>query len=295
MKFHSPRLVRALGLGLVALSAACGGDRADVGEDGAARPEEVDQSTEMTVTEKELASFTPPADSVLTQAQIEAYLKTSLTQFDLIRAEAPKLHAKAQEMEKRAQDGGVLSGLRNAAEGLQTMAQAGDLIGGSYVRSARTLGYNPAEMEWVRERMGEVSGFLAVRPMLEASVQQARQLKEQAEQYRGQEGWTDEQINEMIRNAEEMERNAAEQQSVSRAVQRNYEVLQKMRPNVTDAMWTTVAFAGGAGGWAALAGLSNPADTEAQAKLTEFRQVYTDVLANKVTPGLEQKAEQPAN
>jgi hypothetical protein len=35
----------------------------------------------------------------------------------------------------------------------QTMYQVGDLIGGSYVRSARSLGYNPAEMEWVRERM----------------------------------------------------------------------------------------------------------------------------------------------
>ncbi|HEU0053771.1 MAG TPA: hypothetical protein VFQ39_11355, partial [Longimicrobium sp.] len=290
------RLQRSLGLGLVVLSAACGGGDHDGGGDqGAARPEEVDQSTSVTVTEKEQNAFTAPADSILTTAQVEAYLKTSLTQFDLIRSEAPRIHQKAQEMEKRAQNGGVLSGLRNAAEGLQTMAQAGDLIGGSYVRSARTLGYNPAEMEWVRERMGEVSGYLAMRPMMEAAVQQSRQLKEQAQQYRGQPGFTDEQVNQMIQQAEEMEKNAAEQQNIARAVQRNYEVLQKARPNVTDAMWTTVAFAGGAGGWAALTGLSDPADTSAQNKLNEFRTVYTDVLANRVSKGMEKNAETPAN
>ena len=33
------------------------------------------------------------------------------------------------------------------------------------LRSARTLGYNPAEMEWVRDRMAEVSGYLVAKPM----------------------------------------------------------------------------------------------------------------------------------
>ena len=70
----------------------------------------------------------------------------------------------------------------------------GDLVGGSFVRSARAVGQNPDEMEWVRERMTEVSGYLAARPMLEGIVQQTKTLKEQAESYRGQPGYTDEQI-----------------------------------------------------------------------------------------------------
>jgi hypothetical protein len=295
MKLNSPRLHRSLGLGLLVLSAACGGDKGG-GGDMAVKPEDVDQSTSIAVTEEEQAKFTPPADSVLTPAQVEAYLKTSLTAFDLIRSEAPRLHEKVQGMEKRAEGGGVLSGLRNAAEGLQAMAQAGDLIGGSYVRSARALRYNPAEMEWVRERMGEVSGYLITKPIMESSVQQARALKAQAEQYRGQPGFPKEQVDAMIQSAEEMEKNAAEGQQVSRAVQRNYETLRKARPNVTDAMWNTVTIAG-AGGLAGLAtGLSNPADTTAQRQIAEFRTVYTDALANRVSPGMEAKpAEQPAN
>ncbi|MBW3609853.1 MAG: hypothetical protein KY463_16280, partial [Actinobacteria bacterium] len=104
------------------------------------------------MTEKEEASFTPPADSSLTPQQVEAYLTTSLLQFDLVRTEAGGM----QKMEERAKDGGVMAGLRNISDAAGMM----DRIGGSYVRSARTLKYNPAEMEYVRERMGEVGAFL---------------------------------------------------------------------------------------------------------------------------------------
>jgi ElaB/YqjD/DUF883 family membrane-anchored ribosome-binding protein len=180
-----------------------------------------------------------------------------------------------------------VAGLRNAADAGSLMVGFGDLIGGSYVRAARSQGHNPAEMEWVRERMGEVAGFLAMRPMLEASVTAAQAMRQQAEQYRGQPGFDDASINEMLKSADESERQAQEQlRGGTGAVARNLEVLHRARPNVTDHMWTAVSMAGGAG-LLGLTGLSDPADTTAVRQLTEWRQVFTDALANKVTPGME--------
>jgi hypothetical protein len=303
MMLHSPRIrrsfrVTASGAGLFLL-AACGGG-ADAGEtDIAVAAEDVDQEQSATITEKELASFRAPADSSLTPEQVEAYIKTSLLQFDLIRAEAPRIHEKVKAMESRAKDGGLMSGLRNAAEGVGAMTQAGDLIGGSFVRSSRTLGHNPAEMEYVRERMGEISGYLIARPMIEQQIAMAQQMKQQAESYRGQPGFGVDQIAEMIRNAEEMERSARENAGVARSVAANHKVLQQFRSNVSDQMWLSLGIAGGASGLMGLSGLADPADAEAQKKLTEFRALFTDALANKVTPGMESKpaaaAEQQAS
>jgi hypothetical protein len=291
MKFQSPRLRRsfgtvAAGLGLFLL-AACGGGGDDGSDTSAGDPADVDQDAPATVTEQEVASFRAPGDSVLIPAQVEAYLKTSLLQFDLIRREAPALHERVARMEERGKDGGVLSGLRNLADAGSLITQYGDLIGGSFVRSARSLGYNPAEMEWVRERMGEVSGYVMVKPMIEASVQQAQQMREQAEAYRGQPGFTEEQIQGMIQTAGEMEKNARESQNVARSVSRNYEVLHQARSNVTDPMWSTIGIAGGSMGLLSLSGLGDPNDSTAVRQLDEFRRVYTSAMENKVAPGME--------
>ncbi|HYJ80407.1 MAG TPA: hypothetical protein VEW03_12420, partial [Longimicrobiaceae bacterium] len=191
-------------------------------------------------------------------------------------------------------DGGMLSGLRNMADAGSLITQYGEMIGGSFVRSARSLGYNPAEMEWVRERMGEVSGYVMVKPMIEMSVQSARQMREQAESYRGQPGFSDEQIQQMIQSADEMEKSAREQQSVARSVARNYEVLHQARSNVTDPMWSTIGIAGGGMGLLSLSGLGNPQDSTAVRQLDEFRRVYTSAMENKVAPGMENPAP-PAN
>jgi hypothetical protein len=61
-------------------------------------------------------------------------------------------------------------------------------------------------------------------------------------------------------------------------------------------MWAAVAFAGATGLMALPASLTADSDTTAQRQLNEWRQVYTDALANRVTPGMEpEKAEaQPA-
>ncbi len=280
-----------LPVGMLALAlAACGGGGDESAE---AKPEDVDMSTPVAVTEEEINDFKAPADSVLTPAQVEAYLKTSLLQYDLIRKESVGLHAKVAEMEERAKDGGTLAGLRNMAAAGQTMYQVGDLIGGSYIRSARSLGYNPAEMEWVRERMTEVAGHLMMKPMYEQSVASAALMRKQAEDLRtqmaaaGAAGFTEADVQQMIANADQAEAQAKEQMAANRAVQANLAVLHRARPAVTDAMWGTVGFAGGAQGLIALSGLSDPNDGEAQKKLDEFRVVYQDALANRVSKGME--------
>ena len=274
------RRVSVLVLG--AALAACGG-----GDSSEATPGDVDQSTSVAVTEEEEASFTPPADSTLTPQQVEAYLKTSLLQFDMVRNEAGGV----QRMEERAKDGGVIAGLRNMGDAMGMMER----IAGSYVRSARTLKYNPAEMEYVRERMGEVGAFLAMKPMIDGQIEAAQQMRKQAADLRAQmasgelQGYTEENIKMLEDQAAEMERGAREQMGTTTAVGRNLEALRRARPAVTEPMWTAVGFAGGSAGLLGLTGLANPQDTAAQRQLNDWRRVYTDALANRVSTGMENK------
>lgn len=286
MQLNSPRLRRSLGLGLIAVAVgACGlKDRVahrGAGNDGGAAPSDVDQKSSATVTDAEREAFKAPADSSLTPEQVDHYLRTSLTQFDLIRAEAPALHQQVAEMDKRSKDGGVLSGLRNVAEGMSAMSHWADLIGGSYVRSARTLHYNPAEMEYVRERMAALSGYYMTAQV--GTMSQA--LRQQAEAMKNQPGVSQEDINNLLKQADDMDKNAAP----SPAIQQNLNALKQARPNVTKAMWQQIGLAGGGMGLLALSGLGDPADTATARKLNEFRTVYTDALNNRVSPGMEDK------
>ena len=283
MQFSSPRLRRSLGLGLIAVAiGACGfKDRvAHAGSDGGAAPSDVNQKSEATVTDAEREAFKAPADSSLTPEQVDHYLRTSLTQFDLIRSEAPALHQQVAEMDKRSKSGGVLSGLRNAAEGINAMAHWGDMIGGSYVRSARTLHYNPAEMEYVRERMATLSGYFMTAQVNSMSAA----MRQQAEALKSQPGG-EESARALLQQADEMDKNARP----SPAVQQNLDALKHARPNVTNAMWQQIGLAGGGMGLLALSGLGDPADTATTRKLNEFRSVYTDALNNRVSPGMEDK------
>jgi hypothetical protein len=248
----------------------------------------VDASQSASVTEDEMARFSAPADSVLTPQQVDKYLRTALLQFDLVHKEAPRLHQKLAEMQERGEKGGLIAGLRNVAAAGSMVVEYTDLVGGSYVRSARTLGYNPAEMEWVRERMTEVSGYLALKPMHESLVSQARTMREQAQQYRGQAGYTEEMIAQMEANAVQMEQQARASLESASAVTRNMEVLKRARGNVTEPMWGAVAFVGGPSGLlGAVAGLADPQDTATTRRFAEWRQLYRDALENKVTAGME--------
>jgi ElaB/YqjD/DUF883 family membrane-anchored ribosome-binding protein len=292
MPYALPRIRsvrRATSAGLLLLASACGGDAPEE-QSQTANAAAVDQESSAAVTEREQASFSPPTDGVLTPRQVDAFLRTTLVQFDLIRQEAPRYHQKVAQIEKRGEGDGLIAGLRNAVDAGGVLAGFGDLVGGSFVRSARSQGLNPAEMEWVRGQMTEVAGHLALLPMYQGSVDMAVAMRAQAEQYRGQPGFTDEQVQEMIRNAEQSERQAREQMKATGTAARNLEVLRRAKPNVTPHMWGAVALAGGAGGLVGLSGLATPSDTTAQRQMNEWRRIYTDALANQVTPGLEATA-----
>jgi hypothetical protein len=266
--------------------AACGGDSGS----GGATPDDVDQRSEATATEREVAAFRAPADSVLTPAQVEGFLRTTLLQFDLIRNEAPELRRRIAAMEERGNRGGVVAGLRNLADAGRFAVHYGDLIGGSFVRSARTVGQNPAEMEWVRERMNDVSAFLILRPMHQAALQSAAMMRQQAGSYRGMPGFDEAAIRQMIDQADAMEAEARREMQSAGAVTANVAVLRRTRSAVTDEMWAAIAFVGGTAGLWAWGGLSDPDDAEAQRQLDEWRGIYTDALENRVTPGMEADA-----
>ena len=280
----STRLRTGLALGLIATAAACNlKDKIPgaQGRESGASAGDVNQNTAVEVTDAEKEAFKAPADSSLTPEQVEMYLRTSLLQFDLIRSEAPKMHQQVAEMEKRGKDGGVLSGLRNAAEGMQAIAHWGDFVGGSFVRSARTLKYNPAEMEYVRERMAAVSMHQMTAPM----QMTGNAIRQQANAMKGQPGVTQEQIDEMLKQADEMDKATAP----SPATQQNLNALRQARPNVSQQQWMNIGMAGGGMGLLALTGLGDPADTATARKLTEFRTLYTDALNNKTRAGMEDK------
>jgi hypothetical protein len=287
----SRRNLRTLAAGLTFLFVAgCGGNGASMD----ATPEDVDETTSISITDAEYAAFREPGTGVLTEAQVEQYLKTSLLQYDLVRRHSERLHERFKRMEDRDQKGGTIAGLRNLVEAGRTMYEVGDLIGGSFIRSARTLGYNPAEMEWVRSQMVEVSGYLAMKPMYEAAAQGAREMRAQTEELRRQLaasggaelGFSEEEIQSMSALASEIEESSVPQ-DVAPAVLANVEVLRRARSSVTDAMWVSLGLTSGGTGLMALSGVGDPQNQEAQQKLDEFRQLFTDALENRVTPGME--------
>jgi hypothetical protein len=69
----------------------------------------------------------------------------------------------------------------------------------------------------------------------------------------------------------------------------NAELVHRVRPGVSDQMWGEVGMFGGASGFAALIGLSDPKDTEAQKKLNDFRSLFQATLDNRTLPGHEDK------
>lgn len=262
--------------------AACGGGDADLD----ATIEDVDGSTSMTVTSEEIDRFRPPADSVLTADQVTAYLRTSLLQYDLVREESKRIRETVGRMQEREQRGGALRQFQNAIEAGRTMVGAGDVIGGSFVRAARTLGYNPAEMEWVQERMAEVSSHLMLKPLQEQSLAAASDLRQQAEALRQASAsgsaampGTEDQVRYLLEAADQIE--TEHQEQASRSALRNEGVLRSARPAVTDEMWAAIGFAGGASGLVAISGWSDPDDTEVDRKLDEFRMVYQAALENR--------------
>lgn len=248
--------------------------------------EDVDETTPVEVTDEERSAFRAPADSVLSDEQVTMFLNASLLQFDLIREHSAALHDRLAKMEKRSEEGGAFAGLRNLMDAGRTAAEFADVFGGSYIRASRTLGYNPAELEWVREQLAETASYFAFAPVgasLDQSLQEARaslaamQAELEEAEVEDESGMAD------LLSDMESDQTWAEMMPQG-AVARNMEIIRRTRPEVTDPMWAAIGFSAGTLGFV---GLSDPNDPEVQEKLDEFRQLFTDALANRVSPGME--------
>lgn len=274
-------LRRLLGVSLLCASAsACFGGGADA-------------DAPIGVTDEERAAFTAPADSSLTPEQVESYLRISLARFDLLRERGAELHRRGEELAQNAQqDEGVIAGLRNLAEGASVGGEWLRLLTGSYAQAARDAGLNPAEMEYVQERMAAVSSHLMAGGMAEAHAASAGAMQASLDSLREQlasgdvQGMSRESLDSLAAGLEAGGAELAQAAAASPAIRQNLEAIRAARPNVSDAMWVQLGLAGGAMGLGAFAGLGDPSDTTAVRQSDEFRRLLEDAIANRVTESL---------
>jgi hypothetical protein len=223
------------------------------------------------ISAAERAAFAAPADSTLTPDQVERYLRTMLAQFDLLAAEAPA-------MRRRIQSGELGQGEQPGAP----MKRWSDFLTATYVRAARRADASPAEMEYVGERMKQVSGYLAARQAQASGPQMAALLRQQAAAMRGSPGVSTEHVDEMLRSADDAERQTAQPPPPS--VAQNLDVLHTTHGNVTDEMWIRITRVSGGVGLMALGDMADTTVSGPIAQIRDLRELYTQALENRAPP-----------
>lgn len=225
------------------------------------------------ISAAERAAFTAPADSTLTPEQVDRYLRTMIAQFELITAEAPSMRRQIA-----AGEGGVQADGRRES----SMKRWSDFLTATYIRAARRADANPAEMEYVGDRMRQVSGYLSARQAQAAGGQMAVLLRQQAEALRNHPGVPPEQIRQLLQAADASERQTV--QPAPPTLQQNLNTLRRARDNVTDAMWIRIASVSGGVGLMALGDMADTTAGGAVARLFELRELYTHALENRAYP-----------
>lgn len=261
---HSRTLTGGFALGLlVAGLAGCSRDKAS--ENGEISP-------------SEHAAFQAPADSSLTPEQVDRYLRTALGQFDILRAEAPATRKQLAAMRRDSKP--AVSAPPGAKRPKSQQALWGDFVDATYVRAARKLGYNPAELWYVRHRISAAGGHLLAGEMQGSKSQAASLFRQQAEAMRGAPGVTQAQIDAMLKAAAQ-----AEGQEPVRAVPprlaQNVEALRRARGEISDAAWGRVA---GVAAGVGVTDLGRIPDGQIGRKLDELTTLYQAALANREPP-----------
>jgi hypothetical protein len=230
------------------------------------------------ITSADSAAFTAPADSSLTVAQVDHYLRTTLAQFNILRAEAPAMRERLAAAQRAREQAAPTT--PRSARPRSRQALWSDYVDAAFVRAARRLRYNPAELWYVRERMAAVSGHLLAGEMYASSDEGAALLRQQAGSMRGTPGVAEVQIEAMLRAADQAEQQTA-RPPAPRLVQ-NLAVLRQARGSVSDSTWRRVAgIAAGIG----LSDLTEIPEEEAVRRLGEFRRLYVEVLENREPSG----------
>jgi hypothetical protein len=187
------------------------------------------------LTAAELAEFTAPTDSSLTGPQIDQYLRTALEQVGRLKVEAPRMRERLRTPETDS-----------TGRPRNPVARWREFTDGSFVRSARQLGYRPAEMVYVRGRMAALSGQILAARMDSTRGQAAALFRAQADQMRGSPGVSQAQIDAMLQAAEQAERDSSP--TVPPRLEQNLQALRAAHPRVPSETWAQVtAFSAGGG------------------------------------------------
>jgi hypothetical protein len=243
---------------------------------GACTRDRAAESDEPTPAER--ADFSAPADSSLTPEQVDRYLRTSLRQFEVLKAEAPAVRERLAAVPERARPDSTRPG---GARPKSRQALWGDFVDGAFVRSARQLGYNPAELWYVRTRMAIVSGHLLGAEAHASSDASAALFRQQAEAMRGAPGVSPAQIQAMLQAAARAEQQQAPPPPAPKVAQ-NLEALRRARGSLSDSAWRRVAAVAAGIGMSDLGSI--PAG-EAEQRLGGFRDLYQEALENREPPG----------
>ncbi|HTE17887.1 MAG TPA: hypothetical protein VK689_05840 [Armatimonadota bacterium] len=255
---------RALGACAALVLLALGACRGDRGSD----------SGELTAVER--AAFKAPADSGLTVKQVDAYLRTTLAQLELLRKEGPAMRAQlAVQPRQPAQSSAVAKGPRPKSR----QALWGDFVDAAFIRSARKLRYAPAELLYVRHRISAVSGHLLAGEMHASRDDAAALFRQQAQAMRGTPGVSQAQVDAMLQAAEQAERQTA--RTPDPRLEGNLDVLRQAHAGVGDAGWGSIAsVASGVG----ITELGEAPDAEFTRRLDELRQLHLEALENRAPP-----------
>jgi hypothetical protein len=245
---------------LVALAlAGCGRDRAPADEGH--------------ISLEERAEFRAPADSSLTTDQVDRYLRATLAQLDLLQAERTAVRdsmERLREARRQAARGGTA---RPRSPG----AIWSDFVDATYIRSARDLGYNPAELWFVRARLAAVGGHLMAQQAYAGKDQAAAMLRQQAEMMRGQPGVPPEQIEAMLQGAREAE-DQAPPPSPPRLLH-NLATLRQARAQLSDSSWARI---GSVAAGTEVSALGELDEGEMARKLDELRELFRAAVENRV-------------
>jgi hypothetical protein len=256
---HHTRMLRgSIALSLLVLGACFGDKHADSG----------------TITDAERAAFAAPADSSLTAKQIDQYLRTALAQLEMLRAEAPAARERLAVAERERVQ--TTPTTRKGPRPKSPQAQWSEFVNATFVRSARKLGYNPAELDYVRGRFSAVSGHLLAVQMHGFTDEGAALFRQQAEMMRGTPGVSQAQIETMLRAAAQAEEQKAP--AARPGVEQNLGVLRRAYGAVSDAIWGEIA---GVAAGIRLSELRALSDAERGRELDKLRQLHQQVLETR--------------
>lgn len=149
----------------------------------------------------------------------------------------------------------------------------------AFVRAARKLGYNPAELWFVRARMSAVSGHLLAAQAQASSGQTAALFRQQAESMRGTPGVTPGQIEAMLQAAER----ADEQKTwpTPPRLAQNLEAMGRARSNLSQSAWRRIAGVASGIGVSDLGALPQP---QVEGRLNGLRELHRHALENREPP-----------